>query len=1273
MVFDITSDHIAGLSDEDLRILVAYLCEQEVLRKGFSPSAVTYGGNQNAPDGGIDVRVDLGDVNIEGYLPRAKVGFQAKAENFPPEKIKKEISPNGKLRASIEGLISLGGAYIIASSRSSVSDSFLEKRKQAMTDAIAFAPGANVLFLDFYDSQRLATWTNQHPGVALWLRGRIGQPLHGWKPFGDWSSSPGDTDEGYLVSEDTRLNDVRKPSQGSLDIVAGIERIRGILKEPNGVVRLVGLSGVGKTRFAQALFDERRGQNSISPHLAVYTDISDEPDPPPLALLERLASFGQRCIMIVDNCGPELHGKLAKALKDPNTPVSLLTIEYDISDDEPEGTDVFSLEPATDDLIKEILKRRYPVLSQPDIQTIAEFSGGNFRIALALANTAKTGDSLAKLTDSVLFERLFQQKNPHDPSLLKTARVCSLVYSFDGETLDGEEAELPILAEISGQTVRDFYDNVATLKQRKLVQSRSKWRALLPQALAHKLAKEALQTSPQGFLITQFRERAPKRLLKSFARRLGGLHDSSEARSIVECWLGTNGWLSSIENLSDFELAVLHKIAPVMPESVLEIIKFAEDRNPKLLSREAKYREGTLHLLRSISYDSTLFDDAIEIIAKLVPNDANDVNAATGVYKSLFFIYLSGTLAPPEQRANFLRTLLQNPTPKDCKLFLIGLEAMFECIHFSSTYNFEFGARKRGFGLTPRSREEIKGWYWHAIQVASEASKLALYRGEVRKLVANQFCNLVCDERLTNELVLLGEELMRDGGWPQGWVNVRKAVRILRHTKRRSDYKILSKLAKSLFPRSLWERIVTYVLPKQWSEDDISMLHIGNESYQASENEKIHAICEEIGAELGCNLVLLKEFLPTLLDSDTAQNRVRPVIESIGKESVDPARTWETMAETVLSGRYGTQASEPLNWLLSGLREINVPLVEFILDNALKDVTYHPYFIGLQVCAGLGESGYQRLMEAVELETVPTLTFRHLHQNGGLGDSLKPNQFHLLLTKLTQRDGGLSIALRILYMRILRRPGDPKRLSKPEKNLGRELLIQFDFSHEFQIEDYLLKIIIDTCLFTPEDADVCMRLCESLSSATKSGATWGQRHKYALGSLLNAHPRIVLDILLNNDHLEHSRLWDDFGDPDARTDYPLDKVSGDELTAWADVEPATRYLLLARFVRAWNTTTEKAPQNLHWTHTARVLIRRAPEPLTILETFFRRFEPQCVWRDELAEILRNRMVLLDALLDEPDVQIAAWAQEAKATLQQKIDQEIERSRVRCRETNVRFE
>src|SRR5216683_6871227 len=70
-MFEITADDIALLNDENLRALVARLCEAEVRRRGFSASCVTWGGSQNAADGGIDVRVALppGSI-IDGFVPR---------------------------------------------------------------------------------------------------------------------------------------------------------------------------------------------------------------------------------------------------------------------------------------------------------------------------------------------------------------------------------------------------------------------------------------------------------------------------------------------------------------------------------------------------------------------------------------------------------------------------------------------------------------------------------------------------------------------------------------------------------------------------------------------------------------------------------------------------------------------------------------------------------------------------------------------------------------------------------------------------------------------------------------------------------------------------------------------------------------------------------------------------------------------------------------------------------------------------------------------------
>jgi hypothetical protein len=55
--FEITGQDISSLDDAALRDLIGLLCEADCRTAGLSATDVTYGGHQDAPDGGIDVQV----------------------------------------------------------------------------------------------------------------------------------------------------------------------------------------------------------------------------------------------------------------------------------------------------------------------------------------------------------------------------------------------------------------------------------------------------------------------------------------------------------------------------------------------------------------------------------------------------------------------------------------------------------------------------------------------------------------------------------------------------------------------------------------------------------------------------------------------------------------------------------------------------------------------------------------------------------------------------------------------------------------------------------------------------------------------------------------------------------------------------------------------------------------------------------------------------------------------------------------------------------------
>jgi hypothetical protein len=185
-----------------------------------------------------------------------------------------------------------------------------------MADALKRVKGARALHLDFYDRERMASWLRDHPGLIPWVRQCIGRGIRGWQSYGAWAN-PAEAVDG------------------------------DVLREPRKIVRLVGLSGVGKTRFVQALFDERIGKDSLDSSLALYTNLGDDPDPQPIGMVSDLIAGRNRAIVVVDNCPPDLHRRLSEVCRGSASTVSIIRVEYDVREDMPEETEVIRIEPSS--------------------------------------------------------------------------------------------------------------------------------------------------------------------------------------------------------------------------------------------------------------------------------------------------------------------------------------------------------------------------------------------------------------------------------------------------------------------------------------------------------------------------------------------------------------------------------------------------------------------------------------------------------------------------------------------------------------------------------------------------------------------------------------------------------------------------------------------------------------------------------------------------------------------------------------------------------------
>jgi hypothetical protein len=221
-MLEITGDDIQGLTDTDLRTLIGLLYEAELNAFNYPTAGVTWGGHQNAPDGGIDVRVNLTQTpHHDGYIPKGNTAFQVKKPDMPKAEIIKEMKPKGKLRDVFKTLADGEGAYIIVSAEGSTAEFALNNRINAMTDALAELPNAANIKVDFYDRGRVAAWVRLHPSMILWIRNKLGRPIQGWQPFGCWANRHAGIDSKYLC-DGIRLFNSATADSGGMAGAAGI-------------------------------------------------------------------------------------------------------------------------------------------------------------------------------------------------------------------------------------------------------------------------------------------------------------------------------------------------------------------------------------------------------------------------------------------------------------------------------------------------------------------------------------------------------------------------------------------------------------------------------------------------------------------------------------------------------------------------------------------------------------------------------------------------------------------------------------------------------------------------------------------------------------------------------------------------------------------------------------------------------------------------------------------------------------------------------------------
>ena len=1273
--FDVSKDDLIRLTDVQLEKFIARLAEAEVASHGLSPSCVHWSGSITTPDGGVDVRVDAGKSDFNpAFISRPNTIFQAKLHSMPPARITNEMSPAGMLAPAIAEQARNSGGYIIVSLKDDCSESMKKSRIAAMQAALKGKTGADDIHLDFYDCSKLLQWLRQHPSAALWVRDVLGKPLPGWQPYGAWSKPPEGVDDALILEAGVSIslpgNGIQKRS-----IEDAIAPMRRLVGSSNRAIRIVGLSGVGKTRIVQALFDETVGDQPLDRTTAIYTDTGAAPDPSAQQMLDRLIAEDRTAVLIIDNCPSDLHGRLASRVASVNSSVRLITVEYDIRDDKPQTTEVIHIEADGPEIAEKLLLRRYPKIGPGNAHRIAEFADGNARVALAVAERVEIGESLAHLSDADLFDRLFVQRKEPDGQLRQHAQLLALVYSFSVDSPEAGTDELTVLGSIHCIPRHDLFRSVAILLERQVAQKRSHWRALMPHAIANRLASEALNSTAIESLRSTFESAGHERLLMSFAHRLGLMHDHDVAKSIVRSWLEEDGPLASISNLDENCARILEYAAPVAPDAVLDRIETLIC-SPDFAGMPATLnsrRTTILILLTALAYEPGAFDRCIKLLLRVADfeDESNNYDAVGDRVVRFFQAYLSGTHASLDQRLAALRYTLNSNDHRCRKLGFRMLSTALDGPPWSGMGMNDFGARPRDFGFDP-DYDELVEWYSRFIDIAveygmHEDNELAR---QARQTLAQEFQELWFLPEMREKLVVVALTLNTQCAWVEGWKAVRKTISL--------DYSgqdsepvppELVHLAEMLAPSDLMDRIKAYVLGQShyhWSLD---------EEFDDDEPDASEARLVEKAERLGDEFALTNEPIATLgvelFSADYMPYRTA-FGRGLASGAVDKQAMWDDLVMALNHVESENCDLAVLAGFIEQLDSEDRPHAQHILDQCLDNPRLRQELVSLHPVTTFDEGDLERCIMALEVPDVKVWMYDKLLWKDPYS-SLPAEKLTELATKILAKPNGERVLLHAISMKLHGKDPDDDVLGAEFRRLGLMAATRRLLSNQPDpggTDNHHMKRVLRASLqFEGNEHDKAVWL-DAIFDVVDS--------KHGHRRLFNDAARQTAELMPNEflgrvfiDDDERRRGRFNYVERGSLTTPVLSSTNVETLIAWCKRRNDPKvWKVIAAGLQLWVSTDGDNAVQL--TDAAVRFLEASPVPEDILRTYASKISPWS-WSGSRAEIMERRAQSFKVLFQQADPHISALAQEIVAEETKRISNVRQREHRLDEEREQRFE
>ena len=1014
--FEVTGQHIEALKEPQLPDLLRRLLLAEAQTHNLPTDGIQVASNIHTGDGGEDGRIEWKDgPKRTPNLPSRLCQFQLKAGAITPSQAGKEVlTKAGGVKEMVHLVLSSGGNYILLCVKPHTEQQILE-REDAIRKAVKGA-GINIADeqVSFRDADQIASWVNRYPSVATWVKEQTHPGTLG--PFRSWSHWNGRGEHRWSPwVEDERLAPL-------------LSRLHSIVSTLRSSVRVVGLTGVGKSRLVL----EALGPAATDPDLAAITMYAVEVEAPPgliIQTVQSLADSGTRAIVVVDECPLEAHRILVGVVSHAGSRLSLITIDHEI----PAGSldESTLLIPEAPLSVNQAIIEREEGLARDDKRRLAQLSSGFPGICLPITRAWATQSPISHATDDHFVDAFVLGRDPvNSESLLKTAALVSAagVVEFDpvpGRVISSDSSgwpQLDDLAELANNlTKEDLYACVQDLLDRGVLRRRGRLATLEPRPIAMRLAERQWGDWPKDKWDQVLGRNTSSSVKIRAARQLALLNTTARASEVVQWVCRYGGPFEGTVGISKAgHPEILSALAEVDATVVADLLERLLNQTGDLREIRGDLRRQLVTTISKIAFRPDTFELGAELLLRLaVAENESWANNATEQYKALFPILLGNTAASGDSRLVVLDSASDTDDVAQSAIVVEALAHGAQTIHFSRIGNAgAHGTRPSLDSWRPNTEDEAKRYLEGCVRrlagFAIGDDKLAAIARKhlgfkLRSLVYSGFIDIVEEvcQKLTGQVEC----------WPEGLESLGKVVRF--DAKKLNPQLVgrVKDLIASLKPKGVESRLRLIVTEMSWDypDDEDLDFDIRLQRQTAAVRELAHELVKMPQVLIG-HIPGLSRMSVNSASSRVPQRRTADFGSALAELAESPFEWYEPITEALLATPEGERDYGLLIGYVTSFVTASPDAGQGLKQTIAATPGLAPAFPRICLHLGITTSDIANAVEAFESGLVRPF---HLGQwtMGGQLAKLPADSVAPLLDAMLERDAeSCSVALELMTM-----------------------------------------------------------------------------------------------------------------------------------------------------------------------------------------------------------------------------------------------------------------